>query len=85
MRDAETGQTVFNVRLDNIRRNNVIIREQRPVRFALYLSGRLFVKPGVLLLRMSKEQIMEAWFPILFIIGYVILMRYVLPKLGVPT
>ena len=85
MRDAETGQTVFNVRLDNIRRNNVIIREQRPVRFALYLSGRLFVKPGVLLLCMSKEQIMEAWFPILFIIGYVILMRYVLPKLGVPT
>ena len=85
MRDAETGQTVFNVRLDNIRRRIVIIREQRPVRFALYLSGRLFVKPGVLLLRMSKEQTMEALFPILFIIGYVILMRYVLPKFGVPT
>ena len=85
MRDAETGQTVFNVRLGSIRRRIVIIREQRPVKFALYLSGRLFVKPGVLLLRMSKEQIMEALFPILFIIGYVILMRYVLPKFGVPT
>ena len=85
MRDAETGQTVFNVRLGNIRRCIAISREQRPVRFALYLSERLFVKPGVLLLRMSKEQTMEALFPILFIIGYVILMRYVLPKFGVPT
>ena len=85
MRDAETGQAIFNVRLGSIRRHIAIRREQRPVKFALYLSGRLFVKPGVLLLRMSKEQIMEAWFPILFIIGYVILMRYVLPKFGVPT
>lgn len=85
MRDAETGQAIFNVRLGIIRRHIAIRREQRPVKFAFYLSGRLFVKPGVLLLRMSKEQTMEALFPILFIIGYVILMRYVLPKFGVPT
>ena len=85
MRDAETGQAIFNVRLGSIWRHIAISRKQRPVKFALYLSGQLFVKPGVLLLRMSKEQTMEALFPILFIIGYVILMRYVLPKFGVPT
>ncbi len=28
---------------------------------------------------------LESVFPILFLIGYFVLMRYVLPKLGMPT
>ena len=28
---------------------------------------------------------LEGLFPILFLVGYIVLMRFVLPKMGVPT